>query len=189
MKKKDGPMKKRALILAALLVLATMPACTNKEGESEAPVFLTVDLRDQAGLTVINPPRTITIPTMIINSHLKNANATDPQGFADVQLNRYIVVYRRADGGTKVPPLQNFAAGGLVPSGGSTTLTDFPIISQTDIQRSPFDQLFPFNGGIDRETGSNEIRMFYDVTFFGVTASGHRVQSETTTGIRVFVFE
>ena len=182
-------MKKKALIAAVLVLIALSPACTNKEGETEAPVFLTVDLLDQAGLTVLNPPRTITIPTMTIHSHLKNPTQTDPQGFADVQLNRYTVVYRRADGGTIVPPVQNFAAGGLVPSGGTTTLTDFPIISQTAIQRSPFDQLFPFNGGIDRETQANEIRMFYDVTFFGTTASGHRVQSETATGLRIFVFE
>ena len=189
MKEKDRPMKKRALIAAALVLIALAPACTNKQGESEAPVFLTVDLLDQQGLTVLNPPRTVTIPSMVITSHLKNPTATDPQGFADVQLNRYTVVYRRADGGTIVPPVQNFAAGGLIPSGGSTTLTDFPIISQTAIQGSPFDQLFPFNGGIDRETRSNEIRMFYDVTFYGVTASGHRVQSETSTGLRIFVFE
>jgi hypothetical protein len=182
-------MKNRALVLSALLVIAAAPACTNKEGETEAPVFLTVDLEEQAGLVVINPPRTITIPTMTITSHLKNPTATDPLGFADVQLNEYIVVYRRADGGTIVPPVQRFAAGGLVPSGGTTTLSDFPIISQTAIQRSPFDQLFPFNGGVDRETQSNEIRMFYDVTFFGTTVSGHRVQSQTSTGVRIFVFE
>jgi hypothetical protein len=188
-KKEDKLMKTKLLIVAAVFVIAATTGCTNKEGETEAPVFLTVDLADQAGLTAINPPRTVTIPSMVVTSHLKNPTQTDPQGFADVQLNRYTVVYRRADGGTIVPPVQNFAAGFLVPSGGSATLTAFPIISQTAIQNSPFDQLFPFNGGIDRETGSNEIRMFYDVTFYGVTASGHRVQSETATGIRIFVFE
>jgi hypothetical protein len=188
MKKEDKSMKTKVLIAAAVLAIAAAPGCTNREGESEAPVFLTVDLTDQAGLTVINPPRTITIPSMTITSHLKNPTATDPRGFANVQLNRYTVVYRRADGGTIVPPVQNFAAGLLVPSGGSATLSAFPIMSQTDIQRSPFDQLFPFNGGVDRETGSNEIRMFYDVTFYGLTVSGHRVQSTTATGVRIFVF-
>jgi hypothetical protein len=183
-------MKTKALVALALAAgLALASACTNKQGETEAPVFLTVDLTDQAGLTNINPPRTITIPTMTVNSELKDATATDPQGFADVQLNQYTVVYRRADGGTIVPPVQTFAAGVVVPSGGSATLSDFPILSQTALQGSPFDQLFPFNGGIDRETGSNEIRMFYDVTFFGNTVSGMRVQSETATAVRIFVYE
>jgi hypothetical protein len=183
-------MKIKTLIAVALAAgFALASGCTNKQGETEAPVFLTVDLTDQAGFTNINPPRTITIPTMTINSELKDPLATDPQGFADVQLNQYTVVYRRADGGTIVPPVQTFAAGVLVPSGGSSTLSDFPVISQTALQGSPFDQLFPFNGGIDRETGSNEIRMFYDVTFFGNTVSGMRVQSETATAVRIFVYE
>jgi hypothetical protein len=173
--------------LVAALALAS--GCTNPEGESESPVFLTVDLEDQAGLTNINPDRTITIPSMVINSELKNPIAIDPQGFADVQLNQYTVAYRRADGGTIVPPVQTFAAGVVVPSGGSSTLTDFPVLSQSALQGSPFAQLLPFNGGIDRETGSNEIRLFYDVTFFGMTVSGKRVQSRTATGVRIFVYE
>lgn len=178
--------------LSAVVVLAAVtavPGCTNKEGSTEASVFLTVDLTEQNGLTNINPPRTITITTMTVRSQLKNANATDPKGFSNVELSEYTVTYRRADGGTIVPPVQTFAAGLLVSSGGSATLTDFPVLSQTAIQGPPFDQLFPFNGGVDRETGSNEIRMFYDVTFFGTTVSGQRVQSATATGVRIFIFQ
>ena len=176
-----------ALALAAVVGLAG--GCNDPQGQSESPVFLTVDLVDQAGLTNINPPRTITIPTMTVAAALKNPTADDPQGLSNVQLNTYTVTYRRADGGTVVPPVQTFSAGTLVQSGGSSTLTDFPLLSQTAVQGPPFDQLFPFNGGIDRETGSNEIRMFYDVTFFGLTVSGKRVQSSTATGLRIFVFE
>ena len=46
--------------LASALTLAT--ACTNKQGETESPVFLTVDLTDQAGLTVIVPELAIPPP-------------------------------------------------------------------------------------------------------------------------------
>jgi len=182
-------MKRTGLLRAVLLLAAGLTACTNKQGESESPVFVTVDLPAQSGLTNLNPPRTITIPTMVLVSHLKNGAATDPQGFANVQVSEYTVTYRRADGGTIVPPMQTFAAGVVLPSGGTTTLTDFPVLSQTAMQGTPFDQLFPFNGGVDRQTGSNEIRMFYDITFFGHTASGKRVQSETVTAIRIFIFE
>jgi hypothetical protein len=69
-----------------------------------------------------------------------------------------------------------------LPSGGSATLTGFPIISASTLQKSPFDQLLAFNGGIDRETGLNEIHIFYSITFYGTTVSGHRVQSQTATG-------
>ena len=171
--------------LASALTLAT--ACTNKQGETEAPVFLTVDLTDQAGLTNIIPTRTLTIPTMTIASHLKNPGAPDTAGFATVTLSDYTVTYRRADGGTIVPPVQQFAVGQTLLSGGSLSLSDFPVLSQSAMAEGPFDQLLPLNGGIDRETGNTEIRMFYDVVFFGQTVSGFRVQSETATGIRVFV--
>ena len=86
--------------LASALTLAT--ACTNKQGETEAPVYLTVDLTDQAGLTDILPPRTLTIPSMTITSHLKNPGAPDTAGFATVSVADYTVTYRRADGGTIV---------------------------------------------------------------------------------------
>jgi hypothetical protein len=186
MKKKDGPMKKRALILAALLVLATMPACTNKEGESEAPVFLTVSIDLQPGFVDVGAPAPVQIQTITIDSHLKNPSQTDPQGFANVQVNSYQVRFRRTDGGTVVPATKTFGVGVVVPSGGSSTLTNFPVMSASDLLLSPFDQLLPFNGGVDRETGRNEISMTFDLTFFGQTASGHRVQSQTASGILVF---
>jgi hypothetical protein len=65
-------------------------------------------------------------------------------------------------------------------------LTNFPIMDAADLLLSPFDQLLPFNGGVDRETGRNQISMTFDLTFFGQTASGHRVQSETASGILIF---
>ena len=62
------------------------------------------------------------------------------------------------------------------------------ILAASAIQQSPFDQLLPFNGGIDQETGKDEIDTSFDLTFFGSTVSGHRVQSETATGLLLFRF-
>ena len=70
--------------------------------------------------------------------------------------------------------------------GGTATLTNFPVLPASALQASPFDQLLPFNGGIDRETGKTEIQMSYTMTFFGHTVSGFRVQSESATGILLF---
>ena len=131
----------------------------------------------------------VQINTITLRSHLKNPDAADPQGFADTQINSYTVHFRRTDGGTVVPPDQTFAAGVLVPSGGSSTLSNFPVLAASAMQQSPFDQLLPFNGGIDRETGKDEIDTAFDLTFYGMTASGHRVQSETASGILLFRFE
>jgi hypothetical protein len=175
-------MKKRALIALALVALAAAPACTNDEAETEAPVFVTVDLDLQPLAVSASSGLPITIQTMTLESRLKNPSATDPQGFADTQINTYVVTYSRRDGGTRIPPAETFSAAILLPANGTATLQGFPIMAASSLQRSPFDQLLPFNGGFDRETGLPEIHLFYSITFFGTTASGHRVRSETATG-------
>ena len=186
MKEKDRAMKKRALIAVAVVLIAFLPGCTNKQGETEAPVFITVSLEVQPGFVDVGTPAPVQIPTITISSRLKNPSQTDPQGFATTQINSYTVRFRRTDGGTLVPPVQTFGAGITVEADSSATLTNFPILPASAIQQSPFDQLLPFNGGVDRETGRNEIQTTFDITFFGRTASGHRVQSETASGVLLF---
>jgi hypothetical protein len=186
MTEKDRPMKKRAFIAAALVLIAVSPACTNDEGETEAPVFITVSIDLQPGFVDVGTAAPVQIDSITLDSHLKNPSQTDPQGFADTQINSYTVRFRRTDGGTRVPAVQTFGVGIVVPSGGTASLANFPILPASAVQQSPFDQLLPFNGGVDRETGRNEIGMAYDLTFFGRTASGHRVQSETASGVLLF---
>jgi hypothetical protein len=177
---------KRTIGLGLVLVAALTAACTNKQGETESPVFITVDLQLQPGFVDVSVVEPVQLDTMVLNSRLKNPNSSDPQGFSNVTIENYTVTYRRTDGGTRVPPMQSFGGGVLVPSGGSATLTNFPILYASAVQGSPFDQLLPFNGGIDRETGQPEIDTAFDITFYGHTVSGHRVQSETASGILIF---
>ena len=182
-------MKTRTAWIAIALAAAVAAAgCTNKQGETEAAVFITVSLDLQPGFVNVGVPAPVQISTINLQSHLKNPTATDPQGFANFNCETYTVHYRRTDGGTRVPPDQNFGCGVLVPSGGSSTLSNFPILPASAIQQSPFDQLLPFNGGFDRETGKSEIVMAFEITFFGHTVSGQRVQSETATGPLFFNF-
>jgi hypothetical protein len=188
-KKKDVAMKKRALILAALFAIASTPACTNEQGETEAPIFITVSLDLQPGFIDVGAPAPVQVQTISLESHLKNPSQVDPQGFGDTQINSYTVRFRRTDGGTRVPATKTFGAGIVVPSGGVATLNNFPIMDASDLLLSPFDQLLPFNGGVDQETGRNQITMAFDITFFGQTASGHRVQSQTASGILIFSCE
>jgi len=166
--------------VASALTLAT--ACTNKQGETEAPIFVTLDLPGQPLVISVNNPVPLQVPTITLHSHLKNPSAPDTAHFADMQVQFYTVEFFRQDGGTLVPPTQTFGVAGLLPSGGDLTLSNFPLLTGAAIQQSPFDQLLTFNGGIDRETGLTEIQMFYRLTFFGDTASGFRVQSETAIG-------
>ena len=181
---------KKAASIPLLLITALVfgPGCTNKQGETEAPVFITTDLTLQPGFVNVGLVTPVQINTMTLTSHLKNPSQTDPQGFAAVALESYTVHFRRTDGGTRVPPDLNLPAGVVVPSGGSVTLSNFPVLPASQIQLSPFDQLLPFNGGFDRETGKAEIDLAFEITFFGHTVAGQRVQSETATGPLLFRF-
>ena len=182
-------MKKAAwfpLLLVTAVALA--PGCTNKQGETEGPVFLTTSLDLQPGFVNVGVALPVQITTITIASHLKNPTQSDPQGFAAVTLESYSVHFHRTDGGTRVPPDQSLPVGVVVPSGGTATLTNFPVLPASQVQLSPFDQLLPFNGGFDRETGKAEIDMAFDITFFGHTVAGQRVQSETATGPLLFSF-
>jgi hypothetical protein len=181
---------KRAAGITLLLMAAVLfaPGCTNKQGETESPVFITTSLTLQTGFVNVGVIAPVQIPSIALQSTLKNPSQTDPQGFATVTLESYTVHFRRTDGGTRVPPDLNLPVGVTIPSGGAATLANFPVLPASQVQLSPFDQLLPFNGGFDRETGKAEIDMAVDITFFGHTVAGQRVQSETASGPLLFRF-
>jgi hypothetical protein len=179
---------KKTIALAVVLLAASGVACTNREGETEAAVFITVDLQLQPGFVDVSVPAPVQVETINLASHLKDSTATDPQHFQDVTIDNYTVTFRRTDGGTVVPPMQNFGGGVVVPSGGTATLSNYPVLYASALSGPPFDQLFPFNGGVDRETGKSEIDTAFNITFFGHTVSGQRVQSQTASGILIFQY-
>jgi hypothetical protein len=182
-------MKKAAWITVLLIAAALFaPGCTNKQGETEAPVYITTSLTLQTGFVNVGVIAPVQVPTIVLASTLKNPQQTDPQGFATVTLESYTVHFRRTDGGTRVPADLNLPVGVTIPSGGNVTLSNFPVLPASLVQLSPFDQLLPFNGGFDRETGRAEIDMAVDITFFGHTVAGQRVASETASGPLLFRF-
>jgi len=179
-------MKKKPWVPLVVAAVLAFPACTNRQGETEADVFISVDITLQPGFIDVSVVRPIQIPTMVLTSHLKNPAQSDPQGFSDTLCESYSVHYHRTDGGTRVPSDKTFGCGVRIPSTGASTLNNFPILAASDIQAAPFDQLLPFNGGVDRETGKTEIQMAFDITFFGHTVAGQRVQSSSATGLLLF---
>jgi hypothetical protein len=182
-------MKKRLLVgVTALAALAFVGGCTNKQGTTESPVFITVNIELQPGFINIAVPQPVQIQTMTLASHAKDPTSIDTQGFSDTEVNQYTVVFRRTDGGTQVPPPQTFGCGVLVPHDGTATLTNFPVLYASSLQQVPFDELLPFNGGFDSETGKAEQDMAFDITFYGTTVSGKRVQSETASGLLTFQY-
>jgi hypothetical protein len=178
-------MNKRFFILAAVLcalTVAALPGCsTNTQGDSASPVFLVGSFSGDfvPNSNCVNTGLPLTVKTTTVSSRLKNPNVASLQ-FLDVHVDKYTVVWRRIDGGTTASPTQDFVATGfLVPPNGSGTCTDCYYMTFDNLQRPPLDQLFPFNGGIDKETGRQQIRESANVTWYGHTLSGQPVTSDT----------
>jgi hypothetical protein len=177
-------MKKRVFILVvalAALTVAAIPGCsTNTQGDSASPVFLVGAFSGNfvPNSACVNTNLPLTVKTTTVSSRLKNPNVASLQ-FLDVHVDKYTVVWGRIDGGTKASPTQDFVATGfLVPPNGSGTCTDCPYMTFDNLQRPPLDQLFPFNGGVDKETGRQQIRESANVTWYGHTLSGQPVTSD-----------
>jgi len=184
-------MKKTLLSLSvavAALVVAALPGCsTNTQGDSASPVFLAGDftLLPLSVNVASNAP--VQFSTTTLRNRLKNTTATSLQ-FLDVQVDKYTVTWTRIDGGTTASASEDFAGNVIVPPNGSSTLTDYPYMTADNLIRPPLDQLFPFNGGVDRETGRTEIRQAGHVTWFGHTLSGQPVTSDVATFDLIFTF-
>ncbi|MBK9966836.1 MAG: hypothetical protein IPP07_18920 [Holophagales bacterium] len=112
---------------------------------------------------------------MELRSILKNPGG-GTSSFLDTRIEDYVVEWKRLDGGTKVPDPETFGGNVVVPAGGLSSLVNYEFMTRSALLRAPLDQLLPFNGGIDRETGRNEIRCQGTVTFRGRTLSGQPVR-------------
>jgi hypothetical protein len=174
-------MMNRFVLPAALLagVLAVAGCSSNTQGDDASPVFLSVSFELAPEFWNVGSGAPLQIQTVELTSVLKNP-AGGSSSFLDTRLVDYVVEWKRIDGGTTAPDAETFAGNVLVPAGGTSTMSNFPYMSRTALLRPPLDQLLPFNGGIDRETGRSEIRCAATTTYRGVTLSGQPVRGTGT---------
>ncbi|HWS46047.1 MAG TPA: hypothetical protein VN636_09325 [Acidimicrobiia bacterium] len=182
-------MKKHTLSLVfGAILLALLPGCsTNTQGDDASPVFL------QGSFTLLPLQKNVAdnTPLQFSSTTLKNvlkAPSTSIQ-FLDVQVDSYTVTWQRIDGGKTASPTQIFGGEVSVPAGGSSTLNNYPYMSADSLIRPPLDQLFPYNGGIDHETGRAEIRQAGVVIWQGHTLSGQPVSSVPATFDMIFIYQ
>ena len=177
-------MKNRTALAAALLagVLSLTGCSSNSQGDDASPVFLSITYTELPEAWNVGSGAPLQFDTTELRSILKNPGAGS-SSFLDTRLDDYIVEWKRIDGGTKVPESETFAGNVLVPAGGNSTLSNYPYMSRSALLRAPLDQLLPFNGGIDRETGRNEIRCQATVTYRGRTLSGQPVRGVGSFGM------
>jgi len=176
----------------ATLLLAVAGASTgcggNTQGDSASPVYLTVDFSLRPAQKNVNDGVPLQFQTVTITSKLKDPTTTSPTAFLDTQLDTYAVVWTRIDGGKTASPTQTFAPGVIVPAGGISTLQNYVFMSAAELQQPPLSYLFPYNGGVDPETHTSEIRQTGTVTLYGHTMSGQPVTSVPAAFDMIFVY-
>lgn len=176
-------MKKTTLSVLALgaLLLALLPGCsTNTQGDDAAPVFLTGEFTELPLEKLLVEASPLQFKTTTLRCRLKTPGTGSVQ-FLDVQLDSYVVRWSRLDGGTKASAPETFGGNVIVPASGSSTLNNYQYMTSDALLRSPLDQLYPFNGGIDRETGKTQIHQAGHVIWYGHTLSGQPVVSNEAT--------
>jgi len=181
-------MKNRTPLLAALVVgLLAVPGCSsNTQGDEASPVCLSIGYTELPESWNVGSGLPLQLDTTEIRSNLKNPSGGS-SSFLDTRLEDYYVEWERIDGGTKAPGPELFVGNVLIPAGGTSTLTNYEYMTRSALLMTPLDQLLPFNGGIDRETGKSEIRCRAKVTYRGRTLSGEPVRGVGTFGM-VFLY-
>jgi len=183
-------MRKSSFPLALLVVLALLGGgcSTNTQGDSATPVYLTCNFTLLPAVKNVLDNSLLQFDTTEVTSKLKNPTLSGSTAFLDTQVETYSIVWTRIDGGKTTSPTESFGGNVIVPAGGTATLTNYPFMSATALQQPPLSSLFPYNGGVDPETGRTEIRQTGTVTFYGHTMSGQPVTSVPATFSMTFVY-
>lgn len=180
------PLGKNSLLLTAALALAlasVVAGCSGDAGETDTGgvEIVVSDFDGQPTLISVNSVADpgagvglVSIGEITIDSLIENPNQP-VTSMQTVVMSSYEIVYTRADAGTRVPtPLVEGVLGSIDP-GSSTTYENLPILRAEQLLNPPLSDLLFVNGGFDRETGSEVIRLNFRIRFFGRTVGGRDV--------------
>jgi hypothetical protein len=165
----------------ALAVLVLAGCGNNDSAKTEAEVVLSTNSTlvplyavMSSAFPTVSGYTEVVYPTLVLQSKAKSPSAV-LSSQEDAILNQWVVTCSRSDGGTVASPSwQNFVTV-YVPAGGTTSLSNFPIFPEEYFKLAPLSQLFPENGGYDRETNKTNIRQRLHVEIFGKTVAGKNV--------------
>jgi hypothetical protein len=164
-----------ALIGLGALALAIVGCYDgNSTADTEAPVFLSVDVPSLNPEVSISVPADVAIATMTIKSQAKSPSVTlSPQ--QDVILDQWVITCTRTDGGTVASPQWQNTYTVYVPASGSASVQNARVFPAEFFGQLPLVNLFPQNGGFDKETGKDSIRQKLHVEVFGKTVAGKKI--------------
>ena len=172
-------MRTQRLAIFALIALGALVSGGCYDGNSTAttvaPVMLSQSITNGPANVDVSVPADVVIGNMTINSTAKSPSAQLSQQ-QDVILSEWVVTCSRTDGGTVASPVfHDYNLTLYVPAGGSANAENFTIFPAEYFKEAPLYQLFPANGGFDKETGRTNIRQKLHIEVFGKTVAGQAV--------------
>ncbi len=175
-----------ALFVPVALAVLVLAGCGNNDSaKTEAEVYLSAQQQPGPADVPMSTGVDVVIPTLVLSSHAKSPSVVLSQQ-DDVVLNDWVVTCTRSDGGTAASPQwQNFETV-YVPAGGTTSLQNYRIFPAEYFQQPPLFQLFPQNGGFDKETGKTNIRQTLHVQIFGQTVAGKKISVAFDVNLNFF---
>lgn len=168
---------KLVLLLALSTLGLTLWGCDEELQETDSGgVALRVEFVSSPAVVGVNDSERLRVGAMRIDSIVLNPSAAR-SNLMDVSLSTMEVTFTRADSGTRVPVPYVVQLLGTVPVGGQLTYTNLPILGVEQMRAEPLSDLLYENGGIDKETGEDYIRLNVNVRVFGRTLGGEEVVS------------
>lgn len=171
-------MKTNRLVLMALcsLVVGMLVGCSggNHSADDEANILLSTDIPQGIADVAVNQSGDVAIPSLTIKSQAK-APGTVLSQQSDAILNEWVVTFTRTDGGTVTSPMWRNNYSVYVPAGGNASLSNYRVMPVEFLSQPPLNQLWPQNGGFDKETGKDNIRQKIRVDIYGKTVAGQKV--------------
>lgn len=171
-------MRTHRLAVFALIALGALALAGcyggNESAETGAPVFLSQSVEPGPADVALSSGIDVTIEQLTIESHPKSPSVV-LSAQDDVVLTEWVITPVRTDGGTVASPVWHNFYTAYVPHGGITNLQNYRIYPAEYFLQAPLYQLFPQNGGFDKETNQTNIRQRMHIEVFGKTVAGKEV--------------
>jgi hypothetical protein len=165
--------------LASILMLGLLACEARTDRTDGGGVLLTFGQIDWAAVYSVSAAVAnggATIDTVTLVSVTKDPNGVT-SSLMDVELQSFEVSFRRADTGTRLPPVLVRTFPGIIPVNGTLTISGMFFLLDGQLENPPLSDLLAVNGGVDGETGAESILLDVSIVFFGRTLSGDEVQS------------
>jgi hypothetical protein len=181
----------KRLITLSILTIVTLAlgACEARTDRTDSGGVL-LSVTDFDGLPIrvgVNAAGALLqVEQIVIENIAKNPTGITSD-LMNVELRSFEVSYTRADQGARVPTTYVNGLFGVVPVNGTYTVSNLDVMGAEQFVNVPLSDLAFQNGGFDKETGSNVIRLNLHLRFFGRTLSGDAVESAPATFTVEFV--